>query len=384
MLNLKEWLNTEECFSINDFDLRESKIQILQLEDINAKGDDKAASLNASGIKDVPMPEPPPPSKIDSKLKQSDMKFLANRFLGGLNDMLAKMISITLGAYSKKNKESDAYYRAALTLDNYKKALGARYKNWILANWFGRKFESVEALDETYNLNDYRNLMYDKAAIFYKNWLATPEKRTGTDKISKKFDGDLDTIKNDLRALGDKKKMDLKQGQMKQISSGEPTLQGLEQFLNLLLKQRNPSANLREAQIIMRNINNMSTEELVGFIDQEHPKFRLLAGEIQEIIDKPQSSSALTSIEKYAGVDGAAFSAVAGALSGGTLLAIGAFNTVLAMYMLYKEKSVDISKKVLVERYLKVVNQAIADLGKIVVKRYLSGWRVRGLLSSGY
>jgi hypothetical protein len=53
------------------------------------------------------------------------------------------------------------------------------------------------------------------------------------------------------------------------------------------------------------------------------------------------------------------------------LLAVGALNTALAMYMLYKEKSVDTSKKVLAEKYLRVVNQAIAALGKRVVKRYV-------------
>jgi len=353
------WLRNEPFFF--DEDGKKVNIDGFPIADTQAKKttepEAKKTAAPDSGQVVTTMPEPPPKTpQIDSKTKQANMQFLANELLGSLNAMLTKMIGKTLGAYSDEKKGSDAYYRAAVTLDNYKKALGARYKNWILTNWFGRKVENTETLDEAYNLNDYRNLMYDKAASFYKNWLATPAKSA-----------DLDTIKNDLRALGDKKKMDLQQGQMKQISSGEPTLQDLEQFLNLLLKQRNPSVNLNKAQIIMRNINKMSTEELVEFIDQEHPKFRSLAGEIQDVIDKPQSPSAITSI----GVAGAAATAVAGALSGGTLLAVGALNTALAMYMLYKEKSVDTSKKVLAEKYLRVVNQAIAALGKRVVKRYV-------------
>jgi hypothetical protein len=100
-----------------------------------------------------------------------------DNFLKELDLKITRMIGKTLNAY--KNKDSDAFNRAAITLEKYHEELKNRYSNWM--NKLISKANKAPSpppmnfneADQRYSLGAYAQQMYMVAKKIWEDWIHT-------------------------------------------------------------------------------------------------------------------------------------------------------------------------------------------------------------------
>ncbi len=117
-------------------------------------------------------------SGIDLETKPLDKNRLqssVNDFLKKLDEKITRMIGKTLNAY--KNKNSDAFNRAAITLKAYHNELMKRYKDWT-TKLISRMDKApspppmnFNEADQRYSLGQYAQEMYKVAKKTWEEWL---------------------------------------------------------------------------------------------------------------------------------------------------------------------------------------------------------------------
>jgi hypothetical protein len=131
-----------------------------------------------------PTKTPGPSSDLDDfdlePTPEVDKKTLikaGDNFLKELDLKITRMIGKTLNAY--KNKDSDAFNRAAITLEKYHEELKNRYSNWM--NKLISKANKAPSpppmnfneADQRYSLGAYAQQMYMVAKKIWEDWIHT-------------------------------------------------------------------------------------------------------------------------------------------------------------------------------------------------------------------
>ena len=127
-------------------------------------------SASSSDLDDFDL-EPTPEVDKNTLIKAGD------NFLKELDLKITRMIGKTLNAY--RNKNSDAFSRAAITLEKYHEELKNRYSNWM--NKLISKANKAPSpppmnfneADQRYSLGAYAQQMYMVAKKIWEDWIHT-------------------------------------------------------------------------------------------------------------------------------------------------------------------------------------------------------------------
>jgi len=203
-----------------------------------------------------------------------------DNFLKELDLKITRMIGKTLNAY--KNKDSDAFNRAAITLEKYHEELKNRYSNWM--NKLISKANKAPSpppmnfneADQRYSLGAYAQQMYMVAKKIWEDWIHT---------FLIEKDPALKSAKTWFAINSGYKDIVMKVPQYKKVERLADGSLDLSQFIKIIQNSKLGEAYKNNAKVKEQvdRINELPFDEYKELFDKVKNKFR--NSEIKNSID---------------------------------------------------------------------------------------------------
>lgn len=316
---------------------------------------------------------------------ERELRILGNDFLKRLNQMLTEMIGKTLAIY--KNKDSDGYARTAISLDNFKRNIGMKYKNFIINTWF-KSLDVSPPVAEAYSLEDYRKLMYQRSYNLYQKWLKEPAPTP-----------ELEDAKAFIRGESGITKPNIEMGKTKKLGK-EVNLQNLNDIVRAISKTKY-GPELLNAQKVMngvKRLEQMTPQQFAQFLEKNMQGMEDLKHSALADMEYYQNKKGLQRREKgqRGVIAGSALATTGTGLLVDILLGasaatmpiygLGALGALIYLYAYLKKGDADRDvqyartamqdtnreiKENLAAKYLAQVNQIVGQLGRELASKYV-------------